>query len=355
MVKKKIIRKILVLTAWFLVICGLGTLLVAANRKQKDHLCREVRIGIKGTGEKFYIEKEDVLQLMTAAAHGALTGRPVSTVDLARLENILENNAWIRKAELYIDNKDVLHVSVSEREPIARVFTTGGGSFYIDSSGHRMPLLEKISARVPVVTGYPDVRRMNASDSTLLEGVKQVAGYIYSHPFWNAQVGEIDITPDRRFELIPVVGDHVIRLGDGDKVESKLQRLYVFYQQVMSKVGFNKYAAVDVQYEGQVVAVKKGPVSAVDSIQLQKNIEELMNKASMQQAADDEAMADAAPSHPTNDSTSAATTTAPVVIRDTVHAVTNRPPPKPVARTVPPAAHGNSPGQRPRAVMQRRQ
>jgi cell division protein FtsQ len=37
-----------------------------------------------------------------------------------------------------------------------------------------------------------------------------------------------------------------------------------------------------VQYEGQVVAVNKGIVSAIDSIQLQKNIDELVNKASLE-------------------------------------------------------------------------
>ena len=54
--------------------------------------------------------------------------------------------------------------------------------------------------------------------------------------------------------------------------------MMIFYKQVMSKVGFNKYAALDIRYDGQVVAVKKEPTSPVDSIQLQKNIEELMRR-----------------------------------------------------------------------------
>ena len=83
--------------------------------------------------------------------------------------------------------------------------------------------------------------------------------------------------------MIPVIGDHIIKLGSGEKVAEKLDRLFVFYRQVLGKSGFNKYAALDVQFEGQVVAVKKEPSSPVDSIQLQKNIEELINKAMMQE------------------------------------------------------------------------
>jgi len=55
----------------------------------------------------------------------------------------------------------------------------------------------------------------------------------------------------------------------------------------MSKVGFDKYAALAVEFNGQVVAIKKEPTSPVDSIQLKKNIEELVNRANMQNLEDD--------------------------------------------------------------------
>jgi cell division protein FtsQ len=197
------------------------------------------------------------------------------------MEKVLENTSWIRNAELYFDSRDVLHVLVEEREPVARIFTTGGYSFYIDSSGHKLPLLQKFSIRVPVVTGFVHGGEWKRKDSILMEQVKEVAGFIYSHPFWNAQIGQIDITPERNFELIPVVGDHIIRIGPGKNVDEKLNRLFVFYRQVLSRAGMNRYAAVDVQFKDQVIGIKKGPVNRIDSIQLEKNIQELMAKASL--------------------------------------------------------------------------
>lgn len=285
--KKKLIKRILVLSAWFLVICGLATLLIAANRKQKDHVCHALQITMKGGSERYFIEKADVQALMESAAGGKLEGRSVARLDLRRLERTLEANDWIRNAELYFDNKDVLRVTVEEREPVARVFTTLGSSFYIDSSGHKMPLLDKVSARLPVVTHFISPKRMKYEDSLLLDDTRRVCVFIGSHPFWNAQIGQIDVTLERKFELIPVIGDHIIRIGRGEQIEDQLNRLYVFYQQVLSKVGFNKYAALDLQYKGQVVAVSKEPVSPVDSLQLQKNIEELMQRASLQNVDSD--------------------------------------------------------------------
>ena len=275
------------LSGWLLVICGITTLLVAANRREKEHVCRDILIGIKGNEGKFYVEKEDVLKLMEGTMNGSLLQRTVTSINLAKLEKGLKTNPWIKNAELYFDSKDALHVFVQEREPIARVFTIAGNSFYMDSSGATMPLLDKMSIRVPVVTGFTSARKFNAADSALLQQTKQVVQFIYSNEFWNAQVGQIDITTERKFELIPVIGDHIIKLGDGENVEEKLINLYVFYKQVMSKVGFNKYAALDVEFKGQVVAIKKEPTSPVDSIQLQKNIEQLMNKANMQNIEED--------------------------------------------------------------------
>jgi cell division protein FtsQ len=276
-----------VLTAWFLVMAGITTLLVAANRKKTEHVCEGLVIGIKGTGERFFIEEADIRKQLEKISGGSLISRPLANISLASLERSLEKNQWIRDAELYFDREDVLHVSINEREPVARVFTTGGASFYMDSSGHQMPLLEKLSVRVPVVTGYVNAKKLSAKDSALLNSVKQVAKFVSADPFWNAQIGQIDITPERKFELIPVIGDHIIRIGEAENIEEKMGRLLLFYKQVMSKTGFNKYSAVDVQYEGQVIGVNKGAVSAIDSIQLKKNIKELLERSTIQNVSDE--------------------------------------------------------------------
>lgn len=44
----------------------------------------------------------------------------------------------------------------------------------------------------------------------------------------------------------------------------------VFYKQVLSKTGFDKYKVIDVQYKGQVVASKYAGNAKVDSVQLRK-------------------------------------------------------------------------------------
>jgi len=275
------------MAAWLLVIAGITTLLVAANKKQTEHVCKMVNVSIKGTGEKYYIDKTDILKQLEKAYHSSLLNKPLKSISLVTLEKSLEKDQWIGDAELYFDREDVLHVIIEERTPIARVFTTGGRTFYMDSSAHQMPVIERTGIRVPVITGFPNSNKFNSKDSVLLTDVKKVAWFIYSNEFWNAQVGQVDITPERKFELIPVIGDHIIRLGNADNLENKMSRVLLFYKHVLSKVGFNKYSAIDVQFDAQVVAVNKGPVSKVDSIQLQKNIRELLEKSTIQNVSEE--------------------------------------------------------------------
>ncbi|HET7899531.1 MAG TPA: hypothetical protein VFL47_17710 [Flavisolibacter sp.] len=293
---KRPIYRILFYTAWIVVIGGIATLLVSANSKAKARTCKGVAVSINNGGDKIYVEKEDVLKSIQHSAHGSVVHRHTGDINLAELETDLETNPWIRDAELYFDTKDILHVAVSERVPVARVFTTAGTSFYIDTTGCRMPLLEAYSAKLPVITGFALSKRRNAADSLLVQEIKEVVQTVSADAFWNAQIGQIDITPDRKFELIPVIGSHVIKLGSGNQVKEKLAKLLVFYKQVLPKAGFAKYSALDVQFDGQVVAVRRGPVSAVDSVQLQKNIQELLEKKLAEQEPQETAPAVVEPS-----------------------------------------------------------
>jgi cell division protein FtsQ len=193
------------------------------------------------------------------------------------MEALLEGNVWVKDAELYFDNREVLHVSVLEKEPIARIFTVTGRSYYIDEQEKRLPLSSRMTARVPVFTGFPE-KVLGKKDSALLHQVKNTAVFILHHPFWMAQVAQVNLTAERHFEMIPVVGNHTVMLGNGEEMDRKFRRLFIFYKNVLSKTGFEKYKAINVQYAGQVIGVKDDKVTR-DTAQLRLNVERLLRQA----------------------------------------------------------------------------
>lgn len=276
---KTTIKKILFITVWLCIGGGMFILLMAAITKKNRGLCKDYSISIKGAKENLFLDEKEVEQLLKKTTNGSIKGVPVASFNLHELEHTLENNTWISKAELYFDNQDVLHITIEERAPVARIFTTAGHSFYIDSLGSSMPLSEKLSARVPVFTGFTARKKLNSSDSLLLNDIKTIGNYIMNEPFWMSQVAQIDITPDRTFEMVPLIGNHLVKLGNAENIAAKFNRLMVFYKQVMSKTGFDKYKLIDVQYKGQVVASRYAGDPKVDSVQLRKNVEKLLRQS----------------------------------------------------------------------------
>lgn len=260
-------RKRFITAVWSLLGVATLVLLVAAMDKKKHEACADIKIEIEGAEEHVFVDEKDVMAVLKR--NGAVKGAEVSVINLRLLEKILEKNAWIKNAELFFDNNQTLNVKIAEREPIARVFSLSGRSFYIDSSGMQLPLSSDLSARVPVFTSFrSDSKKLSAPDSLLLNDIKKIAQFINEDSFWTAQVSQIDITPQRTFEMIPVIGNQVIVLGNADSLQSKFDRLFSFYKQVWAKTGFEKYEKIDVQFKGQVVATRRGATKPViDSLQ----------------------------------------------------------------------------------------
>lgn len=258
MVVKSKILKIFVLTLWVTFGTGVIVLLVAAVNIKTGKHCQGYQIDISGAEDFMFLDRDDLVKIITNDGDMKLKGRELDLIDLHNLEMEIAQNIWVRKAELFFDNNLVLHVNVIEKEPVARVFTESGTSFYIDSSGGRLPLSNKKYVKLPVFTSFPEVNGVwNKKDSLLIRDVKNISAYILHNKFWMAQVAQISCEPDGNFELVPMLGNHRIIFGDGQHYESKFKRLFLFYRNVLSAAGIDKYTTINVAYGNQVVATKK--------------------------------------------------------------------------------------------------
>lgn len=270
---------------WIMMGAGIVVLLIAAISKRNNERCTDIDIQISGVQNNFFIDKKEVLKILHNVSGGIIKTKPVHAIDLATMENQLKKIPWIEDAQLYFDNNDVLRVSIKEREPIARIFTTTGQSFYIDSSLKRLPLSDKFSPMVPVFTSFPgDAVKWSKQDSELINDIKTFSQFIAVNPFWMAQIDQVDITSNNEFDLIPKLGNSIIHFGDAENCAQKFNNLMCFYKQVLTKMGWDHYAAIDAQFSGQIVAVRKdaGEVKAdsLKSVQIMKQMIEEAQKQS---------------------------------------------------------------------------
>jgi len=251
-------KKIFIITLWALAAVGVVVLLGASIRQKNNRKLKGVVVEIRGAEKHMFIDEQDVLQLVNSPA--PVTGSPMRAVPLRRLEMQVKKNPWVNNAEMYFDNKQVLQVSIVEREPIARIFETNGQSYYIDSAMNRMPLSTKLTARVPVFTGYPASKKL---DTTLLQSVILLSRLMNADSFLTAQIAQVDIVANKKFEMIPVIGEHLVAFGDSSLAADKLHRLKAFYQKAWLQHGINTYKIISLEYKGQVVAIKESPKNVV--------------------------------------------------------------------------------------------
>lgn len=253
-------------------------LLVSAIKAKSLKACATIDVKISGATQNIFIKKADVIDVLNK--NNIHSGETFNDIDLRKAEDQLKQNAWIKDAQLFFDNHQILHVNISEREPIARVFTLSGNSFYIDSTGLRLPVNENAIARLIVFTSFPSDNKILAKpDSLVLNDVKAISKYIIADSFLNEQTAQVNITQQGTYEITPVVGNQIIRIGNADSLQEKFTKLLAFYKQVFNKVGFEKYSVIDVQFEGQVVAVKRGQGNALaDTAKAMKQLKQADTK-----------------------------------------------------------------------------
>jgi len=108
----------------------------------------------------------------------------------------------------------------------------------------------KYVANLIICTG--DITRKYAQETLF-----NVADYICHDDFWRNQVVQLNVLPDHTIEMVPRVGDHIVYLGSGTDIESKLSRLYKFYKYGLSEAGWNKYKYISVEFSNQIICKRK--------------------------------------------------------------------------------------------------
>lgn len=263
MATSKNIWKPLFIGLWCCAAAGILVLLLAAIKVKSNKTCSGYTITINAGKSELFVDKKVVEKILMAGEGYTFTNRKISSIDLNHLEEMLEKNPWIKNADLYFDNNQSLRIRIEQRQPVARVFTRSGNSFYIDTSGTLLPVPTGSPARVAVFTGLPAENvKHNSKDSVVMRGVLTLSDFLLQHPFWMAQVQQVTVTPAGTFEIIPSIGNQVIEFGSADDCEKKFNNLLLFYRQVMRETGFNAYSRIRLQYNGEVVAVRRNSTDA---------------------------------------------------------------------------------------------
>lgn len=200
-----------------------------------------------------------------------LIGQKRKDVEIDELEAYLRKEPYLEKIDAYITYKGKIKVDIHQVEPILRVYSKNSKEYYIDKTGSIIPLKENSVADVMIANGNilidKDIlnkKRLDSLDMGMkvknektLSQLYYLASKLYYDSILSFQIDQIYIQNQGVFELYPKVGDYVIDLGGIEDIDNKLTKLKYLYKEAFTRIGWDNYSIINLNYKDQVICTKK--------------------------------------------------------------------------------------------------
>ena len=215
--------------------------------------CQGLVIRIADDDRQLLVKKDDVEKWVTHNGNEPLTGKTIASIDLKKLERRVENSGIIQDCQAWLDLKGNLILDVQVYKPVARIL--GNGNFpdrYMDENGHFFPVSKNFTPTVLLLSGdfFRDKKGLESSrNKDLLDLVNTIT----ADEFWNAQITRMDVDRRKEIRMEPLLGEKIIEFGKPEKVQTKLEKLMIFYKKIMPQEQWSSFKHISVKYDGQIV------------------------------------------------------------------------------------------------------
>lgn len=259
-------KNIIKITSWIVLIVGVFLILGFVKKEHSKISCKSFNVIVENNIKNQLIDENQIKENIYTT-FDTLVGKKLSDINLDEVEKLLVSYDHIAKAEVYTSLNGNLNINITEREPVLRIINKRNESFYMDDKGELFPLSDISSVRVSVASGnitatekdtvnIENLEKTEVSEMTKMQKLYLINKYIQEDSFLQAQIEQIFINKSNEFELVPKVGRHIILFGDADNIESKFEKLLVFYKQGIQKAGWKKYKTINLKYSNQVICSK---------------------------------------------------------------------------------------------------
>lgn len=257
----KIIQSILLT----LLIMALVSLTAFINIRHSNTLCSAIDVRIKAPKESQLIDSIQVLNQLNKE-YSAIVGHPLSDINIQGIEKLLQDLPWPQATNVSVQYNGTLAINIEQSKPLFRVLNRSGKGYYVNKNGHLYPLNDRNCARVPLLTGNinsPYSKSLNLTHDSiskrysLLKDAFDLFCYIQNDKILRVLIDQVYINEQNEFEIIPILGTHTILIGNLNNLNTKFNKLKIFYTQALPVHGWDKYNKINLKYNNQVVCTKR--------------------------------------------------------------------------------------------------
>ncbi|MDR1592740.1 MAG: cell division protein FtsQ/DivIB [Prevotellaceae bacterium] len=241
---------------WKIILISLGIMLMVGylvwsvvylHLHRQTDVCKKVAVHLHISNDGQCLTEDDILRFLNRERLNPI-GKTGSDVLLGKIEATIAKLPAIRHVSCYRTTAGDVAIEITPRTPVFKVMT--GNNYLVDTERCIMPVSTSCPTWLPVVSGA--VTKQMATHE-----LYDFIVFLQKDRFLAAQIEQIYLLSNGDVELTPRVGNHIIRLGRLDDYADKLDKLKIFYTKALNKIGWNRYAIIDLRYNGQVVCTKR--------------------------------------------------------------------------------------------------
>jgi cell division protein FtsQ len=265
------VKKVINISLWLIFVLGTIVTLGFVQKEQARRTGSKLEIKVNSTDENYFVTREDIRQILTDRGD-TIIHQPLSSINVPDMERVILNNPSVESVDVFVSVNGEVHITASQRKPIARVFNLAGESYYMDQDGKLMPWSASYTADVVAVNGFItesygnwyrySVKEIEAmaplKEFSVLDDIYRIADFINKDEARKAFIGQIYVNSCKEFELVPSFGTFRIILGDASDLEEKFNKLNVFCREGLRNTSaWNEYSVVNLKFKNQIVCTKR--------------------------------------------------------------------------------------------------
>ena len=239
----------------FCIVCSY----IAGDRLRHECICEKLEVKVLDSLHNQFVTAGDIRKVLDKT-YGQYIGVHVDSLDLVKIEDIVDRRSAVLKSEVYMTMDGTLHIDITQRRPAAR-FQKKDGGFYADKDGYIFPLQSSFASHVQIIDGHIPLAANSGYKGELTDPVEKawiekimgLVNYIEASDEWRNMIVQIHVTENTDLILIPREGRERFVFGQPEYIAEKFERMKKYYTAVIPEKGSDKYKEVDLRFKGQII------------------------------------------------------------------------------------------------------
>lgn len=223
---------------------------VAWGKKQTPRSvpCVAIEYDFRDGKQRMYVEQGE-LNLLLDKEHLYPVDKPLATVALQRMEQVISNHPMVRTTECFITPRNIVKVQLTQRVPLLRV-QKPGDTYFIDTDRKRMEARESVKDSVLIVKGA-------VSERLATTELADFAKWLKSDKYWCERIKYVDMSTPRMMHLyLKDTQQPRIVVGEIKGFKSKMAKLRTFMENGAEATQGKQYTELDLRFKDQVIGRK---------------------------------------------------------------------------------------------------